>query len=163
MGMPWRGLTVQHSKTERSSRLAKQKNPQPPTHVSGWQLQTIRERIRQLASRGFGVALFVTVRCCRVLEHLDGIQPPLSTPFVHYLVVFHAHLCAVVGAEFVKGGVDAHLEHVGAEGAAEVVRNAEVDSGSLEGVFRDESQLNAWGKCRGQGRGRLECRVFGSR
>lgn len=49
------------------------------------------------------------------------------------------------------------------EGAAEVVRNVEVDSGSLEGVFRDETQMNAWDKCRGLGRGRLEGRVFGSR
>ena len=48
-------------------------------------------------------------------------------------LVLHADLCAVVGAEFVKGGVNTHLEHVGAKGAAEIVRLAKLNSHPSEG------------------------------
>ncbi|MDO4583533.1 MAG: hypothetical protein Q4D62_05455 [Planctomycetia bacterium] len=46
-------------------------------------------------------------------EHFDGVRFALERVFVKDLVVFYVDLCAVVGTEFVEGGGDAHLEHVG--------------------------------------------------
>ena len=111
-------------------------------------------------SGGFGDSRFV-IALGRVGKHLDRIESPLNAVFVKNLVVFHADLRAVVGAKLVEGGVDAHLEHVGAVRTSQIIGFTKVNSESAERLFRDESQLNARGKGRIQGRGRQDCLAFG--